>query len=361
MEQQETTEAEVINTNAIEIMDTGKSFEIVKKPEQDNLEAIFLDKKNFVPMLQQVKKIARGLVADPTTKEGASQRKALSRKIGSLKTAIEDEGKKVAAALKAKPKIIDATRKEVKDTLEMLQDELLKPLKEIEARQNEIIEISNLPASAVGCDSYAIQDVINVLESKAKDEAYWKESYADAMAAVTEARRQLNAMLESQLKAEEEKREFERLKAEEAERNRKLAEEAAKAKAEAEEAKRKAEEAKRKAEEAERAKAKAEADARAAAEAEARAKADAERAKQQAEAAKANATVTVQGDAQKAIKDAEKTKSEMLFPEDQQTYKRTCNREALEDIKACGIDEEKAKAIITAIVKGKVRHIVMMY
>lgn len=352
MEQQDTTEAEIINTNSVTINDNGKTFEIVTKctdPEQ-----LFLDKQNFVPMLQQVKKIARGLVADPTTKEGASQRKALSRKIGSLKTSIEDEGKKVAAALKAKPKIIDATRKEVKDTLEMLQDELLKPLKEIEARQNEIIEISNLPASAVGSDSFGIQDVINVLESHAHDEAYWKESYSEAVAALNESRRQLNAMLETQLKAEEEKREFERLKAEEAERNRKLAEEAAKAKSEAEEAKRKAEEA-------ERAKAKAEADAKAAAEAEARAKADAERAMQQAEAARANATVTVQGDAQKAIKDAEKTKSEMLFPEDQQTYKRTCNREALEDIKACGIDEEKAKAIITAIVKGKVRHIVMMY
>lgn len=354
MEQKEITEVEAINTNAIEIKDTGKTFEIVKKPGQNNLEEIFLDKNNFVPMLQHVKKIARGLVADPTTKEGASQRKSLSRKIGSLKTAIEDEGKKVAAALKAKPKIIDATRKDVKDTLEMLQDELLKPLKDIEARQNEIVEISNLPASAIGCDSYAIQDVINVLESKVKDEAYWKESYADAMAAVTEARRQLNDMLESQLKREEQQREYERLKAEEAERNRKLAEEAAKAKAEADEAKRKAEDA-------ERAKAKAEADARAAAEAEARAKADAERAKQQAEEARANATVNVQGNAQKVIKDAEKTKSEMLFPEDQQAYKRTCNREALDDIKACGIDEEKAKAIITAIVKGKIRHIVMMY
>lgn len=341
----QTTEAEIINTNSVTINDNGKSFEIVTKctdPEQ-----LFLDKQNFVPMLQQVKLIARGLVADPTTKEGASQRKALSRKIGSLKTAIEDEGKKVAAALKAKPKLIDATRKEVKDTLEMLQDELLKPLKEIEARQNEIIEISNLPASAVGCDSFGIQDVINVLESKAKDEAYWKESYSDAMAAVTEARRQLNAMLDSALKNEEQQREYERLKAEEDERNRKAAEEAARAKAEAEEAKRKAEESER---------------ARIAAEeAQKKAEAEAERAKQQAEAARANATVTVQGDAQKAIKDAEKTKSEMLFPEDQQAYKRTCNREALEDLKACGIDEEKAKGIITAIVKGKVRHIVMMY
>lgn len=352
MEQQQTTEAEVINTNSVTINDNGKTFEIVTKctdPEQ-----LFLDKKNFVPMLQQVKLIARGLVADPTTKEGASQRKALSRKIGSLKTAIEAEGKKVAAALKEKPKLIDATRKEVKDTLEMLQEELLKPLKEIEARQNEIIEISNLPASAIGCDSFGIQDVINVLEGHAHDETYWKESHAEAVGAINEARRQLNDMLETALKAEEDKRELERLKAKEAERNRKLAEEAENAKAEAEEAKRKAEEAKR-------AQEKAEADAKAAAEAEARAKADAERAKQQAEAARANAAINVQGDAQKAIKDAEKTKSEMLFPEDQQAYKRTCNREALEDIKACGIDEEKAKAIITAIVKGKVRHIVMMY
>lgn len=340
-----TIEAETINTNSVTINDNGKTFEIVTKctaPEQ-----LFLDKQNFAPMLQQVKLIALGLVADPTTEEGAKQRKALSRKIGSLKTAIEAEGKKVAAALKEKPKLIDATRKEVKDTLEMLQDEVMKPVKEIEERQNEIIEISNLPASAIGCDSYGIQDVINVLETKAHDEAYWKESYADAMAVTNESRRQLNAMLDSALKQEEQQREYERLKAEEEKRNRQLAEEAAQAKAEAEEAKRKAEEAKR-------AQEKAEADARAAAESEARAKAEAER-------AKANATINVQGDAQKAIKDAEKTKSKMLFPEDQQAYKRTCNREALEDIKACGIDEEKAKTIITAIVKGNVRHIVMMY
>ena len=354
MEQQETTEAEVINTNAIEIKDTGKSFEIVKKPEQKDLEAIFLDKQNFVPMLQQVKLVARGLVADPTTKEGASQRKALSRKIGSLKTAIEAEGKKVAAALKEKPKRIDETRKEVKDTLEMLQEELLKPLKEIEARQNEIIEISNLPASAVGCDSYGIQDVINVLESKAKDEAYWKESYADAMAAVTEARRQLNAMLESALKAENDKRELERLKAEEDKRNRQLAEEAAQAKAEAEEAKRKAEEAKR-------AQEKAEADAKAAAEAEARAKADAERAKQQAENALATVNVVQSGNAAQVLKDSKQTMSKMLFPDDKAAYRKMCKTEAKEDLMKCNLTEEQARNVVIAILSGKIRHVAMMF
>ncbi|WP_295051678.1 hypothetical protein [uncultured Fibrobacter sp.] len=338
-------DVEVMNTNSVTINDNGKSFEIVTKctdPEQ-----LFLDKQNFVPMLQQVKLIARGLVADPTTEEGAKQRKALSRKIGSLKTAIEDEGKKVAAALKAKPKIIDATRKEVKDTLEMLQDELLKPLKEIEARQNEIIEISNLPASAIGCDSHGTQDVINVLESKAHDEDYWKESYADATAAINEARRQLNAMLETQLKQEEQQREYERLKAEEAERNRKAAEEAARAKAEAEEAKRKAEEAER---------------ARIAAEeAQKKAEADAERAKQQAEDARATVSVVQSGNAAQVIKDSQQTMSKMLFPDDKAMYRKMCKTEAKEDLMKCNLTEDQARDVVLAILSGKIRHVAMMF
>lgn len=338
-------EAEVINTNAVTINDNGTKFEIVTKctdPEQ-----LFLDKQNFVPMLQQVKLIARGLVADPTTKDGASQRKALSRKIGSLKTAIEDEGKKVAAALKAKPKLIDATRKEVKDTLEMLQDELLKPLKEIEARQNEIIEISNLPASAIGCDSYGIQDVINVLETHAHDEKYWQESYTEAVAALNESRRQLNAMLETQLKAEEEKREFERLKAEEAERNRIAAEEAAKAKAEAEAAKRKAEEAER---------------ARIAAdEAQKKAEAEALKAKTEAENAKATVNVVQSGNAAQVIKDSQQTMSKMLFPDDKAMYRKMCKTEAKEDLMKCDLTEDKAKDVVLAILSGKIRHVAMMF
>lgn len=338
-------DVEVMNTNAVTLNDNGKTFEIVSKCTDK--EQLFLDKKNFVPLLQQVKLIARGLIADPTTEEGAKQRKALSRKIGSLKTAIEAEGKKVAAALKEKPKLIDETRKEVKDTLEMLQDELLQPLKEIEARQQEIIEISNLPASAIGCDSYGTQDVINVLEGHAHDEAYWKESYADAVAALNESRRQLNAMLETQLKQEEQQREYERLKAEEAERNRKAAEEAAKAKAEAEEAKRKAEEAER---------------ARIAAEeAQKKAEAEAERAKQQAEDARATVSVVQSGNAAQVIKDSQQTMSKMLFPDDKAMYRKMCKTEAKEDLMKCNLTEDQARDVVLAILSGKIRHVAMMF
>ena len=338
-------DVEVMNTNAVTLNDNGTKFEIVTKctdPEQ-----LFLDKQNFVTMLEQCKLIARGLVADATTKEGAATRKALSRKLAGLKNAIEDEGKKVAAALKAKPKIIDATRKAVKDTLEMLQEEVMKPVKEIEDRKNEIIEISNLPASAIGCDSYGVQDVMSVLESHAHDEAYWKESHAEAVAALNESRRQLNAMLETQLKQEEQQREYERLKAEEAERNRKAAEEAARAKAEAEEAKRKAEEAER---------------ARIAAEeAQKKAEAEAERAKQQAENARATVNVVQSGNAAQVIKDSEQTKAQMLFPDDNALYRKMCKTEAKEDLMKCNLTEEQARDVVIAILSGKIRHVAMMY
>lgn len=334
-----------MNTNAVTLNDNGKSFEIVTKctdPEQ-----LFLDKKNFVPMLDQCKLIARGLVADATTKEGVATRKALNRKFASLKTFIDDEGKKVSDALKKKPNIILATRKEVRDTLEMLQDEVMKPVKEIEARQNEIIEISNIPASAIGCNSYGIQDVINVLEGHAHDEAYWKESYAEAVAALNESRRQLNAMLETQLKQEEQQREYERLKAEEAERNRKAAEEAAKAKSEAEEAKRKAEEAER---------------ARIAAEeAQKKAEADAVRAKAEAENAKATVNVVQNGNAAQVIKDSEQTKAQMLFPDDIALYRKMCKTEAKEDLMKCNLTEEQARDVVIAILSGKIRHVAMMF
>lgn len=338
-------DVEVMNTNAVTINDNGTKFEIVTKctdPEQ-----LFLDKQNFVPMLEQCKLIARGLVADATTEEGAKTRKLLSRKLAGLKNAIEDEGKKVAAALKAKPKIIDATRKAVKDTLEMLQEEVMKPVKEIEDRKTEIIEISNLPASAIGCDSYGIQDVINVLEGRAHDEAYWKESYAEAVAALNEARRQLNAMLETALKQEEQQREYERLKAEEAERNRKAAEEAAKAKAEAEEAKRKAEEAER---------------ARIAAEeAQKKAEAEAERAKQQAENARATVNVVQSGNAAQVIKDSQQTMSKMLFPDDKAMYRKMCKTDAKEDLMECNLTEDQARDVVLAILSGKIRHVAMMF
>ena len=333
----ETTEAEIINPNAIEITDNGKAFEIVKNDKNTDIEAIFLHDENFVPMLEQVKKIARGLVADVHTNEGIAARKSLNRKIAGLKNAIEDEGKKVAAALKAKPKIVDATRKRVKDTLEMLQEEVMAPIKAIEARQQEIEEIRCIPGSATGLASDGIKAYIGMLEEHVHDEQYWDESYSAAFDAINEARRALNDMLAAAEKAEQEKRELEELRAKQAEYERMEKE---KAQAEL----RRMEEEKRKAE--------------AEAEAARKAQADAERKQREAEAASKAMEST---DMLKVQQDAQKTKNDMLFPDDGAMYRKTCKTEAKEDLMKLGLTEEQARNVVIGILTNKVRHTAMVF
>lgn len=317
------------NPNALVLIDEGKQFAV--KTDCMDPEALFLDKKNFVPMLNQVKKIARGLIADVHTEEGFKARKAMNAKLAKLKTAIEDRGAQVAKELKAKPKRVDETRRLVKETLEMLQKEVMAPIREIEARQQEIVEISNIPATAIGCNSEGCRQVLEAIEAHVHDAKYWDESYQEAMDAINDARRQVNGILASAEKQEAEKAELERLRASQAD-----FEKAAREKAEAE--KRETEEKLRKAQE------------------------EAETAKREAEAAKREAA-----EAQKLTNvdfgeaDAKATREAMLFPDDERQYRRMANREALEDLMNYGLDEAAAKQLVTDIVHGKVRHVRFVY
>lgn len=324
----------------IKIEETDKEWTLVG--EIADWEAFFMDANNFLPIIEYAKTRARGLVADPTTKEGQIARKSLAKRIGQVEKAIAERGLEVARILKEKPKKIDAVRKKVKDSLLSYKEEVLAPLKEIEQRQAEIEEIDNMPATrAIGCDSAALKFLLDELDELEKKD--WKESKADAMYSIGEARRQINDMLARQEKAEEDARklaEYQRREAEianaekekaEAEKK-KAQEEAEKAKAEAEKAKKEAEEARQKAE-------KAEAD-----------KVAAEKAKELAEAKVPE------------WKKNEMPESEMLFPEDAIERKRRYNREALDKIAEFTLGEvDMAKAIVTAIVKGQVPHIYMDY
>lgn len=331
----EAEEAQVISTDTVDVRDNGKSFEIVTACT--DAEKLFLDKKNFIPLIENVKGIARGLVADVHTEEGIKARKELNRKLASLKTFLDDEGKKVSDELKRKPNIVLDTRKTLRDTIQMLQDEVMAPIKAIEARREELEIIANLPGSAIGCDSAGIAQYLEILEEHVHDEKYWDESYRESVDAIAEARRQLNVMKAAAEKSERERKELEELRARQVEFERKAREEAEAKQREAEEQVRKANEA---AEQAIR---------------------DAEKYRQEADVAK-EASGVMQGDIAAVRRDAEKTKAGMLFPDDQKLYRRTCNREALEDMTKCaGITEDQAKAIITAIVNNQVRHIFMMY
>lgn len=234
---------EQIEINPIISLNSDK-FELVGNVS--SWEELFLNKENFRQVLIDAQKIGRGLVADPTTKEGCIQIKTMAKKISTLRNLIEEKGKEIAAELKAKPKLIDATRKEVKDTLDKLKEDVLKPIVDIEKRQEQIAEIDNIPAQAMLYDSVGIEEQIaRLADLREKGIDYWKESFEDASKSISDSMRQLNEFLLAAKKKEAEQKELEELRAQkEAAQKIMQEQELAKARAEAaEKARKEAEEA----------------------------------------------------------------------------------------------------------------------
>lgn len=233
---------------------------------KENLLSFFRNSANLDGLYNVVESKARALVADVTTKEGVSQIKSTARQIASIKKRVDDIGKDVVAELKDLPKQIDANRKKWREDMEALQDEIRKPVTEIENRQAEIEEIRATHGKLVLSGSEEIKAAIESLEKIELTGDKWKESLEDATAAVTAEKGALEVMLNAALKKEAEARELEELrkKQEEAERiirEQKIREEAerkareeAEARAAAEKARleREKAEAERKAAEAER-------------------------------------------------------------------------------------------------------------
>lgn len=297
----------------------------------NNYEELFLDKANFLGIIRPIRERVENLIADVHTAEGVKIRKSLNRQIASIKNEIENKGKEVAAELKAKPKKIDATRKAVKDTLEELQNTVMAPIVAIEARKAEIEEIKSIAAEIPGKDSQGIAMLMDKVMCHEHDLTYWDESWDESQAAIDNVMAQLKNAHAAAEKAEADARELERLRSQQAEAERIMREKA---------------EAERKAAEAELAKARAEAEAAKKAQFEAEVRAD-------------KAEKAMQVDMGEA--DARKTRDNMLFPDDEANYKRMVNREVLEDLMKYDISEPTAKRLITDIVRGKVRHVRVMY
>ena len=205
-----------------------------------SLLSFFKDGANLDGLYNVVQAKARALVADVTTADGVSKIKSTARQIASIKKRVDDIGKDVVAELKDLPKQIDANRKKWREDMEALQEEIRKPVTEIENRQAEIEEIRATHGKLALSGSEEIKAAIESLDKIELTGDKWKESLEDATAAVTAEKGALEVMLNAALKKEAEARELEELrkKQEEAERiirEQKIREEAErKARAEAE-------------------------------------------------------------------------------------------------------------------------------
>lgn len=209
--------------------------------DKEGLQQFFADGENLQKVGDRIESLARGLVADVTTKEGISQIKTAARQIASVKKKVDDIGKNVVASLKDLPKIIDNNRREFRERMEALQEEIRRPVTEIEEREKSIDDIKGTHFNCANMDSAALGDKIKELESAKASvrPEVWKESYGAAVKAYDGEIAALGTMKEAAEKREEEQRELEELrrKKEEAERR---AAEAEKRAQEAQEAARKA-------------------------------------------------------------------------------------------------------------------------
>ena len=210
--------------------------------DKEGLQQFFADGENLQNMGDKIERLARGLVADVSTKEGVSQIKTAARQIASVRKKVDDIGKKVVAELKDLPKLIDNNRKDFRERMEALQEEIRRPVTEIEEREKAIDDIKGTHFNCANMDAAALGEKIKELETakaSVKPEV-WKESYDSAIKAYDGEISALGTMKAAAEKREEDARRLAELEAKQAEADRiirenKIKEEAAqRAKEEAE-------------------------------------------------------------------------------------------------------------------------------
>ncbi len=259
------------------IIEVGDDYSLTVA-DSGNLQQFFADGENLQKVADRIETLARGLVADVSTKEGISQIKTAARQIASVKKKVDDLGKTVVAELKALPKIIDKNRADFRERMESLQEEIRRPVTDIEERQKAIDDIKGTHFACSTCNSQELAAKIEELETQraAVTAEVWKEAYEDVLKAFDSEIGALSTMKSAAEKREEDARRLAELEAKQAEadriiREQKIKEEAerkvreeAEARAAAEKARleREKAEAERKAAEAERARQEAEERAR---------------------------------------------------------------------------------------------------
>lgn len=259
------------------IIEVGDDYSLIVA-DSGNLQQFFSDGENLQKVADRIETLARGLVADVSTKEGISQIKTAARQIASVKKKVDDLGKTVVAELKALPKIIDKNRADFRERMERLQEEIRRPVTDIEERQKAIDDIKGTHFACAACNSQELAAKIEELETQraAVTAEVWKEAYEEVLKAFDAEIGALSTMKSAAEKREEDARRLAELEAKQAEadriiREQKIKEEAerkareeAEARAAAEKARleREKAEAERKAEEAERARQEAEERAR---------------------------------------------------------------------------------------------------
>ena len=317
----------------------------------------------------------RAIPMDATTEKGRKHIKSVAYQVSRSKTALDDMGKKVQEEARAIVDRVNSDRRTVNTRLDALRDEVKAPVvafdaresARIEAHQSAIREIEYLVRFECEPDEALVSDRLMALS--AYKERDWQEFSGRGAQAYGDAERSLNAHSIAAKVRREEREESERQAAINAELERQRQEEARKER-EAEIARKAAEDARVEAER--RAKAeqsRIEAEKRAAEERAAQAEREKVEAAKRAEEARIAAEAKAERDRLAAV-EAERKRIEDEKRREQQeaerrakdrTHKAKINSGILAVLSTIGLSDELGKAVITAIVQGKIPSVTINY
>ena len=324
-------------------------------------------------LFERVSENARSVVFDMGVKKDRESLKSFAYSLARIKTTVDNHGKELVSGIKQQAAVIDADRKFWRDNMELLQDEIRKPLTDFEQAEKDRVakclefldEITELAKPEfLGNAAWQLKGYIDTL-SDLKIDSRFMEYEEQAKIAKYETLEVLRKAVADRQKYEAEQAELERLRIAEQqriqqEREAQIAREAAeKATREAEEKARfEAERVQREKLEAEQREARLEAEKEAALLREEQLKQQAIEREKQAEIDRQNAIEAERkriGQEAQAKAEAERKAAEER--EADQAHKKLICSEALKGLTDLGLSVDQGKAVLNAINKGLVLHV----
>lgn len=337
--------------------------------EPANALVLFTEGQGLPDILADIRAKATSLVPDITTAKGRKEIASVAHAVARTKTYLDGLGKDLVDQYKEIPKRIDANRKQIRDELDKLKDEVRAPLTAYEDAERERTEAlqarldniklgGEMPVITPGATSEQLSQWLGQVTAIPLGDD-WEERLSEATVAKETAINKLTSALAIRKQYEAEQTELERLRQEQAkrdqeERERQIAERARQQEAERQlqeraEAQRRelaaqqqAEQARRDAELAEQRRIEAEASA-----------------KRQAEEA---ASKAAEQERQRIAAEQQAEMAAQAKREADTEHRRDINNRIIGDLMIeCDVDPDQARKIAEAIVRGKISNVSVNY
>jgi hypothetical protein len=333
--------------------------------------------ENVDSILKKITEEAKLFQPDISTVHGRKELASFAYKIAQSKTFMDDCGKKLGEEAKKTLDTINAERKKIRETLDLLKEEVRKPLTDWELKEEKRKSVHRAALVSIENESQEIARNWQLVDNVYIDgflqglqtEIDWKEFKEDADTVLKAAEERVLIAKSRKKEHDDQQDELKKLREEKEQREKEEADRIEKERAEARvlaeaEAKKKAEEFAKK-EEAEREQKRIAREKQLAAEKEAAIKYEREqieiKLKQAADKAARDKQAAIDNERkkiadEKAAADAAEQKRQANIK-----HRTKINNEILKCLKEQGLDEETGKKIITAIVSGMIPHTKINY